>query len=428
MKQILKKIIETILKLEAKLALIVHRPFIIAVVGNIGKTSTKDTIYELLKSHGLHVRASYKSFNSEIGVPLTVIGLKNAWSDPFLWLKNILNGFAVLFKKFPKYLILEIGADAKGDIRKISRWIGVDILVLTSIPEIPVHVGNFKNKEELINEKLEILNSLKKDSVVIYDIDSKVLKERLADIKHQTKSYGTQKELTPDYLCEEVGYMCKSGKADAVEFSLVLNGVRKSIEFDKNLGWHQAYFILPALALADFLNLDLQKSIEYLSEKSRTKGRMSKISGINSSVIIDDTYNSSPEAVLAGIKTLAEYKCINGKKIAVLGDMLELGKLSSKAHREVINGALEVVDGLYLCGNRFCEASKEFESDKIKIYKQDEKSELINALKKQISTNDLVYIKGSQGMRMEKIVKGIMDNPELSKDLLVRQEKEWTRR
>ena len=105
MKQILKKIIIKILTIEARIVLARFKPRVIAVTGSVGKTSAKDAIFAAL-SNSLHVRKNQKSFNSEIGVPLTILGLDNGYNNFFKWIQNILEGFLMIFKKeYPKWTI-----------------------------------------------------------------------------------------------------------------------------------------------------------------------------------------------------------------------------------------------------------------------------------------------------------------------------------
>ena len=153
MKSILKKIISSILIYQSKVILKKYKPFIISVTGSVGKTSTKDAIFSAL-SDNVHVRKSDKSFNSEIGVPLTILGCQNGWTDPLAWAMNILHGFElIIFKSdYPKFLVLEIGADHPGDIESISKWLVSDIVVITKIGEVPVHVEFFSSPEAPIKE------------------------------------------------------------------------------------------------------------------------------------------------------------------------------------------------------------------------------------------------------------------------------------
>src|SRR3989338_11232407 len=123
MKNIFKKTVVWIITLQARAVLRKYKPKIVAVTGSVGKTSAKDAIYEVL-SRGARVRKSEKSFNSEIGLPLTILGCPNAWSNPFAWLGNFIEGMKliVLPNHYPRTLILEVGADRPGDIKNIVRW------------------------------------------------------------------------------------------------------------------------------------------------------------------------------------------------------------------------------------------------------------------------------------------------------------------
>ena len=119
MKTIFKKTLAYILKIESRLVLLKYKPKIIAITGSVGKTSTKDAVYAVISKFS-YVRKSEKSYNSEIGLPLTILGCRNAWSNPLLWLKNILKGLWLILvpHKYPKWLVLEVGVDHPGDMAK----------------------------------------------------------------------------------------------------------------------------------------------------------------------------------------------------------------------------------------------------------------------------------------------------------------------
>src|SRR3989338_6726611 len=132
MRTFFKTVIVFILTWEARRVLKTWRPFIVLVSGSVGKTTTKDAVYHVLKD-SIATRKSEKSFNSEIGVPLTILGLENAWSSPLAWLKNIWLGFRVpRAQSYPKLLVLEVGSDHPGDIARLMKWLTPDIAVVTS--------------------------------------------------------------------------------------------------------------------------------------------------------------------------------------------------------------------------------------------------------------------------------------------------------
>lgn len=158
----IRNILVRIITWEARLMLHRLRPSIIAVTGSVGKTTTKDAIFSVLSSR-LYIRKSAKSFNSEIGVPLTILGLENPWSDPFLWVGTIVRGLfrAALSQEYPTWLVLEVGADRPGDIRTVAAWLKPHVVVYTGVPEVPVHVEYFGSPEAVFKEKRALAEYLR---------------------------------------------------------------------------------------------------------------------------------------------------------------------------------------------------------------------------------------------------------------------------
>jgi len=421
MKSIIRNILAQILRFEAKLVLARFKPKIILVGGNVGKTSTKDTVFDALKGAGYSARKSAKSMNSEIGLPLSILALPNAWNNPFLWLFNLLLGFLRVFeRKYPEYLVLELGADKKGDIKAASKWLKADILILTAIPDLPVHVENFKNKKELFEEKRWLIKTLKPGGILIYDYDFEKNRDFAKEFDGQKFTYSS-KSAKADFTVKDTEFTCSPLKMRA---TLCHKKQCEDLEFVYNIGAQQ---IKPALAAwASLLALDSKFSLsEALKGKKRIKGRMSVLLGQNGSVIIDDTYNSSPEAVKAALDTLRKINCKNTRKITVLGDMLELGKFASEAHREVLSLAKESADKVYVCGAYMHEAAQHIGG--VQAFKKQDFDKLKQALKQEVKQGDIVLIKASQGMRFEKLSKALLKDKKDVKHL-PRQEKEWLKR
>src|SRR5438045_1804143 len=130
MHQFFRKLVILLLTIEAKAVIRRRKPSVVAVTGSVGKTSTKDAIYAVLSGR-THARKSEKSFNSEIGVPLTILGRPNAWNNPLGWTQNLFDGLLliILRTRYPEWLVLEIGVDRPGDIRSIAEWLPMDIAV-----------------------------------------------------------------------------------------------------------------------------------------------------------------------------------------------------------------------------------------------------------------------------------------------------------
>ena len=187
MKDFFKKTLVLLLTLEARLIVRRYSPKIVAVTGSVGKTSTKDAIYAVL-AQGSHVRKSDKSFNSEIGLPLTIIGVPNAWSNPLRWIQNLLDGLFLLVwrTRYPQWLVLEVGADRPGDIRSVATWLPVTIAVITRLPEVPVHVEFFDSPQQLVEEKAALIDTLVPGgTLVVYADDERaaVFAQRAGDKK-----------------------------------------------------------------------------------------------------------------------------------------------------------------------------------------------------------------------------------------------------
>ncbi len=428
MKNLIKNIIVFLLNLEAKLVLRKHKPFIISVVGNVGKTSAKEAIYAALKSQNLHVRASKKSFNSELGVPLTILGLPNVWNNPFLWFLNLVKGFLVAFdKNYPDYLVLELGADKKGDLKKLAQLVKSDIAVYVNIPKIPVHLENYKNKDELLNEKKQIaLLGLKKEAVIIYDKDAYYTEKILLDIDKKKITYSVYNKEANIYL-KSYSFNCDNNKLKSINFDFAVQDKSVSLNQSKNIAKHFAYPLMAALAVSKELSLNLDSVSEFLSSVELGKGRMRLLEGFNGFLILDDTYNASPQAALSAIDTLKLVPC-HRRKIAIFGDMLELGKEAVPAHRELIKSALENLDFVFLYGSIMKDVAKEFHSDKLQVFQKDEQEKLISSVKSFVQSGDLVLVKGSQSMRMERVTKALLSEKLNPKDLLVRQEEEWLKK
>jgi len=436
MKRIIKTIIVAILTLEAKLVLKKYKPKIIGVTGSVGKTSTKDAIYAVL-SQSLHVRKSEKSFNSEFGVPLTILGGRNGWNDPLLWLETIARGLLVIILpvRYPEWLILEIGADRPGDIKSICSWVKPDIAVVTRFGDVPVHVEFFKSRKALIEEKAYLPKALKRSGVLILNADDADVLEFKSHSKGHTITFGMSEEATvsgSNYapLYEGATNESEGNSVAGLSFKANIRGACFPVIRRGIIGAQHVYPSLAALAVAVALDLNLVSATEALSKEPLPPGRMRLIPGIKGSVLIDDTYNSSPIAVEEGLKALKDID-IDGRKIAVLGDMLELGKFSAEAHRLVGKQVPKCADILVAVGVRahqIVEGAHEAGMRKSSMYEFEHSVDAGRFLDAFIQEKDAVFIKGSQGMRMERIVEEVMAHPEERAKLLVRQDEEWMKR
>ncbi len=419
-----------LLTFESRLALAVHRPRVIAVVGSVGKTTTKDAIYAALAGE-VYVRKNAKSFNSEIGVPLTILGLDNPWSDPWKWVEVLARGlFVALFaRRYPAWLIAEVGADRPGDIRRIARWLRPEIVVYTGVPEVPVHVEYFASPEEVFAEKRSIVEYLRPGGVLIANADDPHAEELRTDYSGAFVSYGCERgEVRASH--EEI--IMQNDLPAGVRFRANAGGSSVPLSLQGALGRPRIYAALAALSVARQLGVDMVAASRGLSYAPVSPGRMRLIEGAARSVLIDDTYNSSPAALHAALDTLENISA-QGRKIAILGDMLELGTFSAREHAAAGEHAARAAGMLITVGFRargMAEAALDagMPGESVRSYEADEAARASSELRLEVRPGDVILVKGSQSMRMERAVKALMAHPEKASSLLVRQEQQWQER
>ena len=427
LKDIFKTIVIFILTWEARLVLRRRRPNIICVSGSVGKTSTKDAIATVLSAR-YSTRKSEKSYNSDFGVPLTILGLHSGWSSPIAWLENLILGAyeVVAPGTYPEWLVLEVGADKPGEIRNISHWLSCDIAVLTAFPDNPVHVEFFPSDSALFEEDLQVAYKLRSDQVVVVNGDDKNIVKYLPNIKAQILTFGFDKSNDWWASPETLDY---NGEGKVVGLSTAIHQGENNFKLEAPglLGYHQLYALLSAMAVGEFCGISPMAALESLREFQGPPGRLRIIPGIKDTTIIDDTYNASPAAVEAGLNTLAKIKT-KGRRIAILGDMLELGDRTIDAHRVVGNHVGTLCDLLIAVGLRskfIIEGSKERGMKDANIWHCSNSVEAGAILQDILKPGDLVYIKGSQSMRMERVVEEVMAEPDRKVELLCRQDRIW---
>jgi len=426
MKQIFKKIVVAIITFEAKMLLKRTRPHIVAVTGSVGKTSVKDAIYQVLKTK-MHARKSEKSFNSEIGVPLSVLGLQNGWSNPLIWLKNIFDGAMLVVHpgNYPKLLVLEMGVDRPGDMDKLTSWIHPDVVVLTRLPDIPVHVEFFDSPEAVSREKLKLVKALKADGTFVFNQDDAKVLEAAQGVFQQSIGY-SRYSLSP-FTASADKIVYEDGKASGFEFTLTHLHEAVIMHVQGSLGVQHAYTYAAAVAVGSVFGIGITEAAAALHDYIPPPGRMRLIHGIKDTIIIDDTYNSSPTASEYSLQTLKEMKGVK-RRIAILGDMMELGQFSIPEHERIGRIVAESADLLMTVGVRargYAKGAQEAGMSEKKILQFEDPVRAGRELQNLIKAGDVLLIKGSQSIRAERIVEEIMAEPERAGELLVRQSDAW---
>ncbi|MEK7552691.1 MAG: Mur ligase family protein [Patescibacteria group bacterium] len=425
-KKILRKLVIWCLELEARLILKKYRPRLVGITGSVGKTSVKEAVYLILAGRFKTAR-SEKSFNGEIGVPLSILRRPNAWGRPLDWLKNFAAGLnLIIFRHdYPEWLVLELGVDRPGDIKRFNRWLKLDLAILTGLPARPVHLEFFPSPEDLAKEKLSLFEAVRADGWLVVNGDDERI---ITPTNYKVVTYGFGENnvirIHSEHLIYDdagpVGYTFKIDHAGHT-VPLRLNGL---------FGRHQLYAPAAGLAVGVALGFNLVEMTEALTAYEPPPGRLRLLRGIKDSLLLDDSYNSSPAAVELALETL---KLINvsGRRIAVLGDMLELGQYTIEAHQEVGRQAAAVCDIIMTIGVRakfIADAARNNGFDPKNLFHFDEAQEAGRALEHLLAPGDLVLVKGSQSIRTERVVEEVMAEPERKTELLVRQEKEWQER
>ena len=430
MKTTFKKIVSYILRIESKLVLLKYKPKIIAITGSVGKTSTKDAVYAVI-SQLSYVRKSEKSFNSEIGLPLTILGCPNGWNNPFVWFLNILKGLWLFIwpHKYPKWLVLEVGIGKPGDMQKNALWLKTDVVIITAIGETPAHIEFFDSRKHLVEEKSLLIKTLKKDGLLILNNDDDAVMEMKSKTKNLVLTFGFKEDSNIKGSGESIFYT-DGGIPDGLIFRIDEGGNSFPVVIEGVFGRNHVYASLGALALSAGFKFNMLDTVQKLKNYEVPPGRMRLLKGIYNSFIIDDTHNSSPFACESALKTLGEIKTA-GRKIAVLGDMLELGKHTEESHKNIGKIAKENVEFLVTVGPRSTktkEGAIEAGMDPEHIFEFLDSKEAGKFLKTFVQVNDFTLVKGSQGMRMERVVEAILSDKKNKSNLLVRQDEEWKKK
>lgn len=431
----MKKIIEKLLAFYAKKLLKKYKPKIIGITGTVGKSSTKEAIYQVLK-HNFSVRRNLKNYNNEIGLPLTILGRLSPGRSFPGWLRVfwMASGDSIFTSiSYPKILVLEMAADHPGDINYLTKIAQPEIAVLTRIG--PAHLEFFKTLENVTKEKFSLIKSLPLNGWAVLNIDDNIIREFIPEVKSKILTYGLSEKADVRALKisleQEKPVKGKRPNVIGLRFKICYQGNIIPVFLPKVISENEVYASLAAASVGLIFDLHLIEIAEYLEKNIKPlSGRMRQIKGIKNTLIIDDTYNSSPLAVKSALDSLKKIEIYpEARKWIVLGDMLELGRYKVKEHLDIGNIIPKYkFDYLITFGDlaeNIAKGAIENGMSKNKVLSYKDRKSLIKYLQDNIKPGDLILVKGSQGMRMEKIVKEIMELPKKAKNLLVRQEKRW---
>jgi len=405
----LRNSLKFILKILARAVLKRQKPEIVAITGSVGKTSTKEACFKVFKQK-FNTWCTPKNYNTEIGVPLAIIGVVKTPKRSFLkWFKVFLKAlFFLIFKtkKYPEILILELGADKPGDIAYFMSFIKPDVSIITAINK--VHLANFHKFSQLIAEKRQIIESLDQNSYAVLNFDDELIVKNSNKTSARILSYGL-KNSKAKVKAKEVKIISRNQQL-GLYFKLMYKNTVMPVFIRGLLAKHQIYSLLAAVACGLIYDITPVNIAHGLENFSSLKGRFNLIKSSKGYCIIDDTYNASLPSVRAALESLAALP-LGKRKVAVLADMLELGSVEKLAHLELGKIAKEQeLDLLFTYGKRaglIAQSAKEQGFDQTKIFSFSDQKKLIQALKDQLKKEDLVLIKGSNNLKMKKVVLGL---------------------
>jgi len=429
MKEKLLPILKSLLKVLARFTIRRYKPGIIGVTGSVGKTSTKEAIYAVLKNER-RVRASQKNFNNELGLPLTIIG---DWQDTggvFFWLRVMVRGIVQLIvknKSYPEVLVLEYGVDRPGDMRHLSSVARPHVGVFTAMGEIPVHVEFFTDPESVFIEKSKLISRLPATGFAVLNADDPRVMKAREDTRAQAITFGFAPGA--EVRAEHVSYQCDVFPW-GTSFKIVHGGSTVPVRLESVVGKAQIFAALGAASVGLIFGIHLVKIAEALSsDLFSPPGRLRVIPGVKDTVLLDGTYNASPTAMREALETLKEIQA--KRRIAVLGDMLEIGKYTLQAHEGIGRYAAKTAKILITVGLRgkfIAEAATKAGLSRRSVFSFMSVREAGLFLQDKMKKGDVILVKASQGVRLEKIVKEVMAEPQRAKELLVRQSKVWEKK
>lgn len=349
---------------------------IIGITGNSGKTSVKELTKSIL-SEKFKLGATVGNLNNDLGMPISLLN----------------------FAKNTEIGILELGANHLGEIASLTKIARPNIAIITNVTG--AHLGEFGSFDNIAKAKSEILENLTIDDLCILPLDDKYFSFWQETNKHAKLLSFSLKNPQANLYASEI-----KTSLSAIDFcvnvnSKLLNLQEKSPQLQiPALGEHQVLNALPAIATGLYFGLNWQQIKTGLSKFKASKGRMQIVSGLNKSLLIDDTYNANQGSVEAGIKFLCSQK--EKTKILVLGDIKELGAFSEKIHTQLGEFAKQAgVDFLYTYGELAVFASRAFGANSLAF---SSKAELGQNLKQKLDANSLVLIKASRSMQLEDIL------------------------
>jgi len=336
----------------------------VAVTGSNGKTTVKEMIAAILSQLG-PVLATAGNFNNDIGVPLTLLRLR----------------------EHHQYAVIEIGANHEGEVASLSRLVQPDVALVNNVGA--AHLEGFGSIEAVASAKSEIFQGLSSDGWAVINAD-----DQFANVMHEAAAHAHRREFGSD---EDVAVRLLEDNELKISTDAKMLSPRFSL-----LGRHNRLNAVAATAVAQCMDVQPVTIMAGLAQIQPVSGRLNRKPGINNAVLIDDTYNANPNSVKAAIDVLAEH---DGVRVLALGDLGELGEDEINLHAELGAYAKSAgIDQLYTVGNLTAHTAKAFGAA---VHCQSQK-DMVERLRSVMTNNVTVLLKGSRGSRMEVVLEPLV--------------------
>ncbi|TXG07701.1 UDP-N-acetylmuramoyl-tripeptide--D-alanyl-D-alanine ligase [Lactobacillus delbrueckii] len=350
-------------------------PTVVGITGSNGKTTTKDMVAAVLAKR-FNVYKTQANFNNEIGVPMTILEMK----------------------PITEILVLEMGMDRAGQLHELSQLVRPDVAVITMIGE--AHIEFFGSRDKIADAKMEITDFLQEDGEFIYNGDEPLLAERAAKLSQDKSTFG---------FADSDSIHASDLRSTMHHSFFKINGTDREFSIPM-IGRHNVANAMAAILVGRHFGESDEEIAAGLANFVPTANRTEWEKGDCGEDIMSDIYNSNPTAVKAVTASFGQVPISEGgRRIAVLADMLELGSRSADLHKGLA-ACLDPdkINVLYLYGpemNHLYQALLDkYGQQNLHYYPEDEMSHLIDDLKSDIHSQDIVLLKGSHGMHLERVL------------------------
>lgn len=347
-----------------------HRPVkVVGVTGSVGKTSTRDMVYSVVKQKYKTLKTE-GNYNNEIGLPLTILRYHDE-----------------------EVLVLEMGMNHLQEMSRLSMIARPDIACITNVGT--AHIGELGSRENILKAKLEIINGMKEGSTLIINQDNDMLQTvELPHLNVVRVGKGKEASIQASHIVLEE---TKSS------FEVEYQGKKEIIEVPVQ-GEHNISNALIAIAVGIELNISLEDIKKGIQEFKLTKNRMDILEK-NHKTVIDGTYNASVDSMKSSIDVLANYK---KRKVAILADMLELGDYSQQLHEEVGSYVASKGIDILVCVGKEAKYIYQKARESMKdVYYFESNQEVIDRLDELLKEDDVILVKGSHSMNLKEVVEKI---------------------